>query len=63
MTVIDITKDSMVKEVSGTVRCVKCGEYADQLKGFAPKDEIFFTEYDLKNPQKVYLCDHCETEF
>ena len=63
MTVIDLTKDSMVNEVSDTVRCMKCGEYGDQSKGFAIKSEMFIPEHDLKNPNRVYICDHCETEF
>jgi hypothetical protein len=62
MTVIDITKDSMVNEVADEVRCLKCGEYGDREKGFTLKHEMFFTEYDLKNANKLYVCDHCEAE-
>jgi hypothetical protein len=62
MTVIDITKDLMVNEVASNVKCVRCGQYGDHAKGVALKGEMFFTEYDLKNPNKVYVCDLCETE-
>ena len=62
MTVIDITKDSMINEVTDNVRCVNCSDYGEQVKGFGLKREMFFTEYDLKNAKRVFVCDHCETE-
>ena len=62
MTVIDLTNTRAVIESDGTVKCVNCIEGDDYQKGCHPEKEILVTQDDLRDPNKLIICDYCETE-
>ena len=62
MAVIDLTNTRAVIEADGTVRCVNCIAGENYQKGCDSEKEILVTQDDLKDPNKLIICDYCETE-
>jgi hypothetical protein len=62
MTVIDLTNTRAVIESDGTVKCLNCIEDGDYQKGCDSENEILVAQDDLKDPNKLIICDYCETE-
>ena len=62
MTVIDLTNTRAVIESDGSVRCVNCIEGGNYQKGCDSENQILVTQEDLKDPNKLLICDYCETE-
>jgi hypothetical protein len=62
MTVIDLTNTRAVIESDGTVKCVNCMEGGGYQKGCDSENEILVTQDDLRDPNKLIICDYCETE-
>ena len=62
MTVIDLTNTHAVIESDGNVKCVNCIEGGDYQKGCDSEKAILVSQDDLKNPNKLIICDYCEKE-
>ena len=62
MMVIDLTNTRAVIEADGTVKCENCIGGGDYQKGCDSENEILVTQDDLKDPNKLIICDYCETE-
>jgi hypothetical protein len=62
MTIIDLFNIRAIVEADGKVRCVNCIDGGDYRKGCEPTDEILVGGDDLKDPDKLYVCDFCENE-
>ena len=62
MTVIDLTNTRAVIESDGTVKCVNCIKGGHYQKGCDSESEILLNQDDLKDPNKLIICDYCETE-
>ena len=62
MAVIDLTNTRAVIKTDGTVKCVNCIEGGNYQKGCDSENEILVTQDDQKDPNKLIICDYCETE-
>ena len=62
MTTIDLLNIRAIVETDGKVRCVNCIDGCNYRKGCEPTDEILLSKDDLEDPEKLYICDHCEKQ-
>ena len=62
MTVIDMINTRAIIRPDGKLKCVNCIGGGDYQKGCDPEKEILLTQDDLKNPNKLFVCDYCEKE-
>jgi hypothetical protein len=62
MMVIDLTNTRAVIKTDGTVKWLNCIEGENYQKGCDSENEILVTQDDFKDPNKLIICDYCETE-